>query len=154
MKKCFIPILFIFFSCNLFDPEVKAIEFSVLSWNVIDEVNNYGPGRVYELRIIGTFNNWGGDSSDLTEIWNNALETSYYDGEIKAFKGNIDLTVGDIHQYTLLVKYKYLADYTESIEYIDTKWLSEEKDITATPSDQFVDNGKGVDYYNSEFVVK
>lgn len=154
MNNNFIIILLLItliLSCNMSPTEYKSVDFNIQRWFIDNET--YGRSKGLEIRIVGTFNNWGENSTDITEIWNNSLETTFSEEKL-IFIGNKKLIVGDSHKYTLLVKYIYHAeDYIETIEYVDTKWLYDNKNIIVTPMDQYVDSGLDDSYY-TEFVVK
>ncbi|OQY39226.1 MAG: hypothetical protein B6229_04340 [Spirochaetaceae bacterium 4572_7] len=79
-------------------PSTTPVDFTVKRWNTVN--GSYAA----DIRIIGTFNNWGSGGLDAEETWDGATQM-VYNKETKEFKITIDLEPGETYLYCYKVKY-------------------------------------------------
>lgn len=117
------------------------IDFTIKRWTTIN--GSYAA----DVRIIGTFNNWGSGGLDAYDTWDGATHMTY-DKETEEFKVTIDLEVGKTYLYCFKVKFS-----DSSFPYwVDPKVLSD-NNIDFKPYQKFRDNGLGNNFYNAEFTA-
>ncbi len=141
-KVIIILIISLSFSCiTTNDPSTKPVDFTIKRWTT--KTGSYAA----DIRIIGTFNDWGSGGLDAYDTWDGATHM-IYDKETEEFKVTIDLEVGKTYNYCYKVKY---SDSSFPF-WVDPKELTENK-IELKPYQTFRDNGLSMNFFNAEFTV-
>lgn len=157
MKSRLVSVFFLSLAVLLGLWSCAPRETEVVFWVTPYYFTDGGTGVDYflqEVRLLGTFNDWAGSTTNATTTWNNSEPLVYNQGEGR-FEALIPLPAGKEIEYTLIVKYRNGDTQEITAPYWpDPYSLHDSSDeYFLGPFDRFVDNGMNNGGHNAEYLV-